>query len=52
MVLAEEDMNDDTLFSAINELYENRNQYIKAMSTGNQTDAVRTIVNILESNSK
>ena len=48
-VLFEEDMNDTTLYNAIMELYNNRDNYIHAMEDSKQLDAVETITDMLVS---
>lgn len=47
-LLMEEDVNDSSLLSAINEVYENRDTYISAMKVNNSTDAITMIVNLIE----
>ena len=47
MVLKEEDLTDELLLKMINELYENRNKYIKAMTDSSQNDAVNTIISMI-----
>lgn len=52
MVLTEEEMNADTLTDAINNLYNNRHVYVKAMENSTSTDAIKTIADILTSECK
>lgn len=47
-VLPEEDMNTDSLLSAINEVYENRQSYADAMSRASENNAVSNIVNVIK----
>ncbi|MGN0480218.1 MAG: undecaprenyldiphospho-muramoylpentapeptide beta-N-acetylglucosaminyltransferase [Lachnospiraceae bacterium] len=47
-VIAEEDITDETLLAAVNELYHNRNSYIRAMEASTQTDAITTIVELIK----
>lgn len=47
-VLFEEDMTDCSLIDAIEHVYNNRSKYIQAMETATQTDAVATIINLIE----
>ena len=47
-VLEEEQLTDKTLLSAVKEVYENREKYIKAMSESGQMDSIGTIVNLIE----
>ena len=48
MVLQQSDMNRTSLVEALDKLYENRDQYIRAMQKSEQADAVRTIVGLIE----
>ena len=48
-VLLEEDMDTSTLLASVNEVYDNRNSYIKAMSGAPENNAVRTICEVIES---
>ena len=52
MVLSEEDMTSALLIRKIHELYENRDQYIKAMTESPQKDAISAIVNIIIEHTK
>lgn len=47
-VLDEEKLSDELLLNTVNKVYANRSEYIKAMSSSAQTDAVTAIVNLLE----
>lgn len=51
-VLEEENMTNDTLFDAINNLYENREKYITTMSSSKLNDATNIIVNLINKYSK
>ncbi len=46
-VLKEEHLNEDTLFNAIHELYQNRQTYINTMSQSKQSDAIGTIISLI-----
>lgn len=46
-VLFEEDMNADTLYNAIIELYENRSKYISNMALSPQSDAISKIMDLI-----
>ncbi len=48
-VLLEEDMDTSTLLASVNEVYDNRNSYIKAMSGAPENNAVRTICEVIKS---
>ena len=48
MVLEEEGLTKEILLQAVLELYENRDQYISAMKQSGQTDAVTTILDLIE----
>jgi len=48
MVLQQSDMNRTTLVEKLEQLYENREQYIETMRKSEQSDAVRTIVGLIE----
>ena len=45
-------MTNDTLFDAINNLYENREKYITTMSSSKLNDATNIIVNLINKYSK
>lgn len=47
-LLMEEDITDASLLEAINEVYDNRDNYIKAMECSNRTDSITLIVNMIE----
>lgn len=49
MVMEEEQITDDSLLSAVRELYQNREQYITAMKHSNQQDSIDTIIDLIES---
>ncbi len=48
MVLEEENMNDETLLQAIQELYQNRQQYIASMSANQEMDSIEKIINLVD----
>lgn len=48
-VLEEEQINDNSLLSAIQELYQNRRQYIAAMEQSTLNDAVSTVMDLISS---
>lgn len=47
-VLEEENLTNDTLLNAINDLYDNREQYIKTMQSSTLNDAINIIINLIE----
>ena len=47
-LLMEEDVNNDSLLKAIDEVYDNRDNYIKAMELSTKTDSITLIVNMIE----
>lgn len=47
-LLMEENVNNASLLKAINEVYENRDNYIKAMELSNKADSITLIVNMIE----
>lgn len=47
-VISEEDLTNETLLEAVNKVYEQRAEYISAMRDSTQTDAVETIVGLIE----
>ena len=51
-VLLEEDLSDDSLLDAINELYENRDKYIGAMGISTQNDAIPIIMELINNTVK
>ncbi|MGI6117593.1 MAG: undecaprenyldiphospho-muramoylpentapeptide beta-N-acetylglucosaminyltransferase [Bilifractor sp.] len=48
MVLKQEDMNRETLMNAIHKLYDTKDQYIESMKSAKQTDAVKTILDLID----
>lgn len=48
MVIEEENLTDETLFSAVTELYEKRGTFIDAMRNSGQQDSIRTIISLIE----
>lgn len=48
MVIEEENLSDVVLLDAVQKLYENRNQYINAMTESKQMNSVETVVQIIE----
>ena len=48
MVLEEEEITEEILLKAIKELYQNRQTYIDAMSSGEEKDSITQIVNLIE----
>ena len=51
-IIEEEKVTDESLLSAVREVYKNRQNYIDAMSTNGQMDSIETIVNLIETYSK
>ncbi len=49
VVLEEENLTSDILVNEINKLYENRNTYIENMENATQTNAIETIIGLIES---
>ncbi len=49
MVLTEDELTDDILLKIIDELYENRNRYIKSMEESRQNNAIETITSLINS---
>ena len=47
-VLDEETLTTDLLISTVRNMYANKNKYIDAMKSSNMTDAVATIINLIE----
>ena len=47
MVLDEDDMSEDTLIKAVDELYANRDMYHKAMEESNLTDSIAKIMDLI-----
>lgn len=48
MVVSEDDLTKDLLISKVQELYCNRNTYIQAMEESEQSDSIKTIMNLIE----
>lgn len=48
MVLNEDDLTDNTLLDSINKLYDNRQQYITAMSDSKQKDSITAILDLIK----
>ncbi len=48
MVIEEDDLTKDLLISKVQELYCNRNSYIEAMNESEQSDAIETIISLIE----
>lgn len=51
-VLLEEDLTDDSLLAAIDELYANRDKYIGSMSISTQNDAIPIIIELIQNTLK
>lgn len=51
-VLEEENMTNEVLLSAINDLYDNREKYIDAMESSTLNDAINIIVNLINTTCK
>ncbi len=51
-VLEEEDITPDSLFDAVMELYNNRTTYIEAMKQSSQSNAIETIMELIEETRK
>ena len=49
MVLEEEELTNETLLSAVHNLYDNREKYIDAMKHSSQQDSIDTIIDLIES---
>ncbi len=47
-VLTEEEMTDDTLFDIITDTYDNRSKYVKAMAASHHTNAIKTIMGLID----
>lgn len=47
-LLMEEDVNDTSLLEAINEVYDNRDNYIKAMELSTKTDSITLITDMID----
>ena len=48
MVLTEDELTDELLLKMVDELYENRDRYIDAMSASNQNNAIKTITSLIK----
>lgn len=48
MVIEEENLTEDTLISAVHELYKNRGTFIDAMRNSGQQDSIKTILSLIE----
>ena len=48
MVLKEDDLTDDLLLKMIDELYEKKETYIKAMEGSSQNHAIDTIISLIK----
>ena len=48
IVLEEEETNDETLLTAVHDLYEHRDTYIQAMRNSAMQDSIDTIVRLIE----
>ena len=51
-VLEEEQLTEQTLLSAVDEVFNNRDKYVKAMAESGQMDSIGTIVKLIESQTK
>ena len=49
MELEEEELTNETLLSAVHDLYDNREKYIDAMKHSSQQDSIDTIIDLIES---
>ncbi len=47
-VIEEEDLSDDTLLKGVEQVWENRESYIKAMKESQKTNAIETILGLIE----
>lgn len=52
MVLSEDDLTKDSLYTAINSLYADRQRYISSMQRSTMNDSIGIIVNLINENSK
>ncbi|MBR4026180.1 MAG: undecaprenyldiphospho-muramoylpentapeptide beta-N-acetylglucosaminyltransferase [Lachnospiraceae bacterium] len=52
VVLEEETLTEQLLFDTIQEVYKNRNTYIKAMENSGQMDSIQTILDLIETERK
>ena len=51
-VLEEETLTDELLLSTVKEVFDNRQQYIDAMSASGQMDSIGTILQLIEDNAR
>lgn len=51
-VIEEENITPDTLLAAVQELWDNRENYIQAMEASTQNDAIATIIELIKENTK
>lgn len=51
-VIPEEEVTDEVLLDAVRNVYQNRQQYVDAMSSSGQLDSIGTILSLIESESK
>lgn len=51
-LLLQEDATKESLISSLDEVYENKDKYIKAMDESHQVDSIKTIVDIIENCAK
>ena len=51
-VLEEEQLTEQTLLSAVDEVFNNRDKYVKSMAESGQMDSIGTIVKLIESQTK
>ena len=51
-VIQEEDVTDEVLLDAVRKVYENRAQYVSAMSESGQMDSIGTILDLIETHAK
>lgn len=51
-LLMEEDVNDNSLFNALIEVYENKDKYINAMANSEEADSVKIITDLIIANTK
>ena len=47
-MLEEENLTSETLYKAVNDLYQNRETYIQAMKNSNQSNAVGKVVQLIQ----
>ena len=51
-VLEEENLTEESLRDAVNEVFNNREKYIAAMKESGQMDSIKTIVDLIKKESK